>query len=123
LWGLGSSLVENVTQNATSFVNTIVETDWQKELSDIQEGLRTETAELEQHVGRQLGIEGSESGPTAWAQDQDGAISIADLSRRFISGTAEIFHQVRRRICIRCCNIEWSPHVYRMQLRNLAEQC
>lgn len=93
LWGFGSALVENVTQNATTFVNTIVETDWQKELNDIQEGLRTETEELEHQVGRQLGIANDGAG-TSSASQEDGAMSIADLGRRFISGTAEIFQQV-----------------------------
>jgi len=49
-------MLENVTQNATSFVSTIVETDWNKEFQEIQEGLREDTQTLENEVEKKLGI-------------------------------------------------------------------
>jgi hypothetical protein len=102
LWGFGASVLGNVQKNTTTFVNTIVETDWKKELQDIQEGLRNETVELEKDIGAKLGLnaaqsdtaDGNATRAAPGAPDADG-VSIADIGRRFLTGTAEIFQQVR----------------------------
>ena len=96
LWGLGASVLGNVQKNTTTFVNTIVETDWKKELQDIQDGLRTETEELEKDIGTRLGVSQSESVERSAPAETDAeGVSIADIGRRFLTGTAEIFQQVR----------------------------
>lgn len=102
LWGLGASVLGNVQKNTTTFVNTIVETDWKKELQDIQDGLRSETIELEKDIGSKLGIAptqtdttGSTASRAAPAAPETDGVSIADIGRRFLTGTAEIFQQVR----------------------------
>lgn len=88
-------------KNTSTFVNTIVETDWQKELQEIQDGLRSETAELEKDIGTKLGIAPAEKDTTdssttraAPATAETDGVSIADIGRRFLTGTAEIFQQV-----------------------------
>lgn len=100
MWGLGASVLGNVQKNTSTFVNTIVETDWKKELQEIQDGLRNETAELEKDIGAKLGITPSQivstesSTRAAPAAAEADGVSIADIGRRFLSGTAEIFQQV-----------------------------
>ena len=52
LWGFGSQLVDSVTQNANQFVSTIVETDWQKELADIQKELQGSATNTTTHAAQ-----------------------------------------------------------------------
>lgn len=109
LWGLGASVLGNVQKNTSTFVNTIVETDWKKELQEIQDGLRTETAELEKDIGNKLGIAPAEQDTTdsstraAPGAEADG-VTIADIGRRFLTGTAEILQQVLPGD--RCCHMK-----------------
>lgn len=107
LWGLGASVLGNVQKNTTTFVNTIVETDWKKELQDIQDGLRTETEELEKDIGTRLGVSQSESVERSAPAETDAeGVSIADIGRRFLTGTAEIFQQVRATVDSEFTNLE-----------------
>jgi hypothetical protein len=101
LWDLGASVLGNVQKNTATFVNTIVETDWKKELQEIQDGLRNETVELEKDIGTRLGMapaqqDSAESISTRAAAEPDG-FSFADIGRRFLTGTAEIVQQVSSR--------------------------
>eukprot|EP00892_Ulva_mutabilis_P005022 jgi/Ulvmu1/2892/UM146_0034.1 len=104
LWGFGSSVLENVTQNATSFVSTIVETDWNKEFQEIQEGLKEDTQTLEHEVEKKLGINHSKGESSATTREADGENAgeahgfITDFGRRLVHGTAEIFQQVRQQV-------------------------
>lgn len=50
LWGFAPRMVEDVKSNAGSFVSTIVETDWKRELETIQEALKDDTLAVEQTV-------------------------------------------------------------------------
>lgn len=100
IWGFGSSVLENVTQNATSFVSTIVETDWNKEFQEIQDGLKEDTQTLEHEVEKKLGISNAKGeystareGAPKKAGEAPGFIS--DFGRRLVHGTTEIFQQVR----------------------------
>lgn len=97
IWGFGSSVLENVTQNATTFVNTIVETDWNKEFQEIQEGIKEETQTLEHEVEKKLGINhanGESATSRAVPGQQDTGGMITEFGRRLVTGTAEIFQQV-----------------------------
>lgn len=92
-------MLENVTQNATSFVSTIVETDWNKEFQEIQEGLREDTQTLENEVEKKLGIshakrEASTTREASGPKPGEAAGIISDFGRRLVHGTAEIFQQV-----------------------------
>jgi hypothetical protein len=109
LWGFGSSLVDSVAKNATTLVNTIVETDWQKELADIQQGLKEDTQQIEETVERRLGwqradgagtSEGGSNARDASSGSPPGAhgglgFSLAALGQSFVTGTTELFEQVR----------------------------
>jgi hypothetical protein len=94
LWGVGSSLVDSVTQNAKDFVSTIVDTDWQKELSSLQEELKHDMHgedSAQQHSAR---VPEGEAHTSHRAQDSPG-FSLASFGKSLATGTAEIFEQVR----------------------------
>lgn len=97
-----------MTQNATSFVNTIVETDWNKELQEIQDGIREETQTLEQEVEKKLGITNAKGESTVsravpgQKTETAGGGTITDFGRRLVSSTAEIFQQVLALILAIC---------------------
>jgi hypothetical protein len=101
--------VDSVAKNATTLVNTIVETDWQKELADIQQGLKEDTQQIEETVERRLGwqradgastSEGGSNAREASSGSPPGAhgglgFSLAALGQSFVTGTTELFEQVR----------------------------
>jgi hypothetical protein len=105
--------VDSVTKNATSLVSTIVETDWQKELADIQKGLKEDTQQLEHQVERGLGWQRPAAAGAAGEDEQggDGAahspsgargglgFSLAALGQSFVTGTTELFEQVPISTC------------------------
>lgn len=80
-------------------MNTIVETDWNKELQEIQEGIKEETQTLEHEVEKKLGINkgpgAASTSRAAGGQQSDAPGMITEFGRRLVHGTAEIFQQVR----------------------------
>jgi hypothetical protein len=94
---MGSSLVESVTQNANDFVSTIVDTDWQKELSSLQDELKSEVREGN-GTGQSSARAVPESRGTAHvthSRSDSPGFSLASLGKSLVTGTAEIFEQVR----------------------------
>ena len=111
-WSLWN-LVDNVAQNANSFVDTIVSTDWQKELATLHDDLKEEVRHS--HEGHaQAGPDsatragalpedapGAEQSPSSDQQDTEEAgparqsgFSFAHFGQSLLTGTTEILEQV-----------------------------
>lgn len=92
-----------MTENANSFVSTIVDTDWQKELASLKDELKDDLKAGHAAAGDAVADEGGDAAQgnasrsaaaagSAAAGEQ--AFSFANLSRSLVTGTAEIFEQV-----------------------------
>ena len=106
--------MQSVTQNANSFVSTIVDTDWQKELASLKDEIKddlqagqaaaTDAGVVDAHdAARSRSAQGTAVHEAAAPGGT--AFSFATLSKSLMTGTAEILEQVLLTLlgCLHAC--------------------